>query len=214
MVPRRHDGPLTVSRPSGITHRITGVELNHAQHTTTLPITDVPHNEPAYHAPHHGQSAPRGFVPHPAPQASARRKWHPGRSGSAIRSIISKKVWRSRSPDAERFAVQLPRARCRSLSKANDLAREAVGCNGGLGRRLDRIYHIRKRYRASSEECNNAWCYREHGFAVLSCARATAESRSATSPENSDQQPPDRRLSLTQRYRPAAVFASTSRPVP
>jgi hypothetical protein len=43
--------------------------------------------------------------------------------------------------------------------------------NGGLGRRLDRIYHIRKRYRASSEECNNAWCYREHGFAVLACAR-------------------------------------------
>jgi hypothetical protein len=35
---------------------------------------------------------------------------------------------------AERLAVQLPRARRRNLSKPNDLAREAVGCNGGLGR--------------------------------------------------------------------------------
>jgi hypothetical protein len=34
---------------------------------------------------------------------------------------------------AQRIAVQLPRARWNSLQKANDLAREAVGCNGGLG---------------------------------------------------------------------------------
>jgi hypothetical protein len=34
---------------------------------------------------------------------------------------------------AQRDAVQLPRARPANCQKANDLAREAVGCNGGLG---------------------------------------------------------------------------------
>jgi hypothetical protein len=36
---------------------------------------------------------------------------------------------------AQRIAVQLPQARCKSVyQKANDLAREAVGCNGVLAR--------------------------------------------------------------------------------
>jgi len=35
---------------------------------------------------------------------------------------------------AERVGIQLPRARCiESHSKPNDLAREAVSCNAGLG---------------------------------------------------------------------------------
>jgi hypothetical protein len=35
---------------------------------------------------------------------------------------------------AERVAVQLPQARRQIVSKPNDLVREAVGWNGGLGR--------------------------------------------------------------------------------
>jgi hypothetical protein len=35
---------------------------------------------------------------------------------------------------AQRSAVQQPRARRRNVSKKNDLAREAVGCNGVLAR--------------------------------------------------------------------------------
>jgi hypothetical protein len=35
---------------------------------------------------------------------------------------------------AERIAVQLPRAHQAMPSKKNDLAREAVGCNGVFGR--------------------------------------------------------------------------------
>jgi hypothetical protein len=34
---------------------------------------------------------------------------------------------------AERSAVQLPQAHCEKLLKANDRARAAVSCNGGLG---------------------------------------------------------------------------------
>jgi hypothetical protein len=37
---------------------------------------------------------------------------------------------------AERFGIQLPRARRDELQKPNDLAREAVSCNAGLGRRI------------------------------------------------------------------------------
>jgi hypothetical protein len=41
---------------------------------------------------------------------------------------------------AQRNAVQLPRARASGiLQKTGDLAREAVSCNGGLGRRLGRM---------------------------------------------------------------------------
>ena len=36
---------------------------------------------------------------------------------------------------AQRFGVQLPRARCIGrVQKTHDLAREAVNCNAGLGR--------------------------------------------------------------------------------
>jgi hypothetical protein len=34
---------------------------------------------------------------------------------------------------AQRVAVQLPQAHRKNCQKANDLARAAVGCNGGLG---------------------------------------------------------------------------------
>jgi hypothetical protein len=35
---------------------------------------------------------------------------------------------------AQRFGIQLPRARCiERLQKANDLTRDAVNCNAGLG---------------------------------------------------------------------------------
>jgi len=34
---------------------------------------------------------------------------------------------------AQRLAVQPPQAHRKTCQKANDLAREAVGCNGGLG---------------------------------------------------------------------------------
>ena len=37
---------------------------------------------------------------------------------------------------AQRIAVQLPRAHCTGCRKANDLAREAVSCNAGLGGNL------------------------------------------------------------------------------
>jgi len=37
---------------------------------------------------------------------------------------------------AQRIAVQPPRARRKNCQKANDLAREAVDCNGGLGDRI------------------------------------------------------------------------------
>ena len=40
--------------------------------------------------------------------------------------------WHSRAP-AQRFGIQLPRARWNKLLKTNDLAREAVSCNAGLG---------------------------------------------------------------------------------
>ena len=43
------NGPSSEPRPSGI----------------TLPITGCPHNGPSYHTPHNGQSAQRGFLPHP-----------------------------------------------------------------------------------------------------------------------------------------------------
>ena len=41
----------------------------------------------------------------------------------------------------QRVAVQLPRAHATTFQKTSDLVREAVGCNGGLGGRADRIPH-------------------------------------------------------------------------
>jgi hypothetical protein len=49
---------------------------------------------------------------------------------------------------AERFGIQLPRARCtQSCQKPNDLAREAVNCNAVFGRRvhLSSSSHITER---------------------------------------------------------------------
>jgi len=45
---------------------------------------------------------------------------------------------------AQRIAVQLPRARRANCQKSTDLAREAVGWNGGLGCRIvaTRLYHL------------------------------------------------------------------------
>jgi len=36
----------------------------------------------------------------------------------------------------QRLGIQLPRARWKRPSKPNDLAREAVSCNAGLGGRI------------------------------------------------------------------------------
>jgi len=43
-------GVRSLSRASGITPCTTGLEKNHAQHTTTLPWAGLQHNGPAYHA--------------------------------------------------------------------------------------------------------------------------------------------------------------------
>ena len=43
---------------------------------------------------------------------------------------------------AQRVGIQLPRARWGKPSKNNDLAREAVGCNAGLGHPADRFYGV------------------------------------------------------------------------
>ena len=59
---------------------------------------------------HNGHSAQRACAPHPAQRAWARRSWHNGPSGRAIHRIVSKKECLPRSPDAERFGHQLPRA--------------------------------------------------------------------------------------------------------
>ena len=90
-----HNGPASAPRASGSTFSTTG----------------FPHHGRSYHTLHHGQAAPRAFVPHPTPRAPARRSWHHGRSGSAIRRINSKKgvpitrpgrrtVWRSAAASA------------------------------------------------------------------------------------------------------------------
>ena len=79
-VPRRHNGPQSEPRPLGTTPGTTGVHLNHAQHTITVPRTGNPHNGPSYHTLHNGQSAQRAFIPHLAQRASARYSRHDGRS--------------------------------------------------------------------------------------------------------------------------------------
>src|SRR6266508_4355956 len=116
MVPRRHDGPLTVSRPSGITHRITGVDLNHAQHTTTLPITDVPHNEPAYHTLHHRLLHDGNGIPgvQEAPFAPSYRK----RCGDHV----------PRTPNGTRFSCRRGARHRRASKKARSRAPKAVSC--------------------------------------------------------------------------------------
>jgi len=53
----------------GITLCITGLNLNHAQHKTRLPITGTPHNEPSYHTLHNG----RGHAARPAERAFRKR---------------------------------------------------------------------------------------------------------------------------------------------
>jgi len=101
----------------------------HARHNgrsvgTTPGTTGFPHNGLPYHPRHHGPSARRACVSPSAQRAPARRERHDGRSGSTIRRIISKKGCEPHSPDAERFAYQLPRARCigspqkRTISRA------------------------------------------------------------------------------------------------
>ena len=84
-------GVRSPSRPSGTTPGKTGVDLNHAHLVSALP-----------------QRAFRttGARTTSAQRAPARRSWHNGRSGSAIWLITSKKECRSRSPNAERVALQ------------------------------------------------------------------------------------------------------------
>jgi hypothetical protein len=84
---RLHNQPRSESRPAHDHACTTGFSLNHAQHTTRLPITSAQHNGLPYHARHNGQSAQRAVVPHAAPRAPARRKRHNERSRSAIRLV-------------------------------------------------------------------------------------------------------------------------------
>jgi hypothetical protein len=100
---------------------------NHAQYNGSRTASRPAHNQVA----HNGGSAQRAVIPHSAQRAirimgarttSAQRAWarrrgHNRRPSSAIRCIKSKKGKRPRSPDAQRFAVQLPRARRNQLSK-------------------------------------------------------------------------------------------------
>ena len=120
---------------------------DHTQHNR-------PRSEPLEahdHRAHNPQSAPRAVIPHLHNEQSAPRAceaYHACTTGlgtleAAQRAfqnrnglIKPKTRCRSRSPDAERLAVQLPRARRNSThQKPDDLAREAVGWN----------FHDRKR---------------------------------------------------------------------
>jgi hypothetical protein len=87
-----------------ITHCTTRLQPNHTQHTIRLPIAGAQHNERSYHTRHNGQSAQRAFVPRPAPRAWARRSRHDGRSQIAPAIQIRREACRSRSPDAERLS--------------------------------------------------------------------------------------------------------------
>jgi hypothetical protein len=103
------------SHASGITPCTTGLERNYVQHTTRLPTTSALHHELSYHTLHNGQSAQRTFVP----------RLHNGRlhDGGGTTGVLEARFaafhqnmgCRSRSPDAERPGVQLPRARCNSV---------------------------------------------------------------------------------------------------
>ena len=127
---------------------ITGLDLVPRSSGITLPRTGNPHNGHSYHALHNGPPAQRAFVLrlHNAPSAQravvsflhngllhaarpAQRAFrtpdppHPKRKGNDDHTATG----------AERVGIQLPRARWYRLSKANDLAREAVSCNAVFG---------------------------------------------------------------------------------
>src|SRR3954463_3467323 len=97
-------GVRSEPRSSGITHCITGVDQNHAQHTITLPITGTQHNTLSYHActtsiQHNGpayHACTTGVCTTEVAQQAFKMRNVPHR--------IKKKGCRSRSPDAERIA--------------------------------------------------------------------------------------------------------------
>ena len=116
-----HNERSSVSRPSGITPCITGVNRNHAQHTITRPRTGAPHNGLSSHARHNGRTAQRASVPRLTERASsrtgfhttsirralARRSRHNRRSGSVM-PLKRKRECRPCSPDAQRVAHHPP----------------------------------------------------------------------------------------------------------
>ena len=63
---------------------------------------------------------------------------------------------------AERLGIQVPRARLQQAKKMNDLTREAVSCNAGLGRPSDSCWRctIRTRSKTDPNLGNNATLYR------------------------------------------------------
>ncbi len=122
--------------PRGTTSQLS--EPHAAQnHTSTPDSRKQPHRRTTSSVYGRAQRAVRttGARTTPAPRAPARR-------APAERAVWiapnnqPRHACRPHSPAAQRLAVQLPRARWERLQKANDLAREAVSCNGGLGRSL------------------------------------------------------------------------------
>jgi len=112
-------GVRSVSRTFGITHGTTGRDLNHAQHTTTLPRTGAQHHGRAYHTRHNGPSAPRACVPRRHNGLLHDGVGTTGLQDARFAASHPKKERRSRSPDAERVGIQLPRARWNQLSKSH-----------------------------------------------------------------------------------------------
>jgi len=97
----RQNGPQSEPRTSGI----------------TLPTTCTQHNGRSDHTLHNELPAQRAVVPH-----RHAGRWHDGACTTGVKETRfatspSKKESRSRSTGAERFGIQLPRARWKQASK-------------------------------------------------------------------------------------------------
>jgi len=132
-VPHRHNGPQSEPRPAGITPGTTGLKRYYARLGSRFPTTGAQQNGLPYHTRHHGRSAERAVVPHPAPRALARGSWHNGRWRIETAAFPSKTDCHPRAPDAERWSSAAASARQQHGQKANDRARAAVGWNDGFG---------------------------------------------------------------------------------
>jgi hypothetical protein len=99
----------------------TSLDLNHTQHMITLGITSKEHHGRSNHA----SITSTGTTSLAQPALENHDRLLTIKNGSANHA----------APAAQRFGIQLPRARRTGrLQKPNDLAREAVSCNAGLGR--------------------------------------------------------------------------------
>jgi hypothetical protein len=129
-----HNGRSVGITPPGITPGTTGVDLNHAHQESRCPerthsttglrttpcTTGTPHNGRSYHTLHNGclhaaRLAQRAFRKRNSP--------HHIKTGVSITFPGRRTGWHSVAASALGDAPQ----------KANDLAREAVNCNAGLG---------------------------------------------------------------------------------